>query len=131
MLCWNLSPPIRALKFLGHKDSVTCSCFGRNFLVTGSVDATVRVWTPNIRGDSIFKKVHTKPIRSVDISPDQKCILTASDDKSIKIFDVDLNFRANFTGHANWVKCARFSPDQRLVASCSDDQTVRIWDIRN
>ncbi|CAL5999560.1 WD40_repeat protein [Hexamita inflata] len=130
VLCWNLTPPIRALKFLGHKDAVTCSSYARDFLVTGSADATVRLWTPNVRGDSVFKKVHSKAIRSVDVSQDQKSILTASDDKSIKIFDTDLNFRANFTGHANWVKCAKFSPDQRLVASCSDDQTLRLWDVR-
>eukprot|EP00703_Trepomonas_sp_PC1_P000896 JAP95710.1 WD domain, G-beta repeat-containing protein [Trepomonas sp. PC1] len=130
VLCWNLTPPIRSLKFIGHTAAVTSTCFGQSVLVTGSADQTVRVWTPNVRGDSIFKKAHSKPIRSVDISRDQRHILTASDDKSIKLFDIDLNFKCNFNGHMNWVRCAKFSADQRLVASVADDNTLRMFDVR-
>lgn len=64
-----------------------------------------------MRGDSIFKKAHSKTIRSVDISADQTTIITASDDKSIKLFDAELNFRAALQGHSNWVRCAKLSPD--------------------
>lgn len=37
------------------------------------------------------------------------------------------NFITSFTGHTNWVRCARFSPDDKLIASCSDDKTVKIF----
>ena len=79
-------PPIRAMKFLGHSAPVTCSCYANNVLITGSADHTVRVWTPNVKAESIFKKVHSKAVRSVDVAIDG-LILTASDDKSIKVFD--------------------------------------------
>lgn len=88
-MAWSLTPPIRAFKYLGHTGPVLTACYGNDgTLVTGSSDCTVRIWTANVKGDSIFKKVHSKPVRSVHFSPDSKLILTASDDKSIKIFDI-------------------------------------------
>ena len=53
--------------------------------------------------------------------------MTASDDKSIKLWDVGRRrFVQSLCGHMNWVRCARPAPDGRLVVSGGDDKTVGV-----
>lgn len=74
-------------------------------------------------------KAHTATVRSVSFSHDGQRLVTASDDKSVKVWSVHRQrFVYSLNQHTNWVRCARFSPDGRLIASCGDDRTVRLWD---
>ncbi|XP_075712925.1 POC1 centriolar protein homolog B isoform X3 [Rhinoderma darwinii] len=133
-MVWNLKPQSRAFRFIGHREAVTGVQFSPigHLLASASKDRTVRLWTPNIKGESTIFKAHTAPVRSVDFSSDGQYIITASDDKSVKAWSVHhQRFIFSLTQHTNWVRCARFSPDGRLIASCSDDKTLRIWDTTN
>lgn len=57
-------------------------------------------------------------------------MLTASDDKTIKLWTVcQRKFLMSFVCHTSWVRCARFSLDGRLIVSCSDDKTIKLWDV--
>ena len=100
------------------------------------MDNTVRLWEPTVRGASFELKPHHAPVRSVDFSADSCFLLTASDDKSCKIYDVrSRRFVSSLAGeraggHSNWVRSARFSPDARLVVSASEDCSAKLWDIR-
>ena len=65
----------------------------------------------------------------MSFSSDGQLLLTSSDDKSLKIWNVnDRKFLYSFLGHSNWVRSGQFSPDNRLIVSGSDDKTVKIWD---
>lgn len=55
-------------------------------VASGSADCTVRLWKNTVEGKSSTLKAHTQPVRSVDFSADGNLLLTASDDKSMKIF---------------------------------------------
>merc|ERR1712130_661674 len=65
-------------------------------------------------------------------SHDETSLLSCSDDKIIKIWDVANNYRfkSSLIGHSNWVRCGAFSKDGRLIVT-SDDKTVKMWDVRS
>jgi centriolar protein POC1 len=49
---------------------------------------------------------------------DGKTILSASDDKSVKMWDIDTQkFKGSFLGHNNWVNSAQVNQDMSLVCS--------------
>lgn len=124
---------MRPFKFSGHKgaiNEVAINPLG-TLIASASSDETVRLWTNSVKGSFTTIKGHSAPVRSVDFSSDSRFLLTASNDKIIKIFNLQDNkkFHSSYSGHSNWVRSARFSPDNRLIGSCSDDHTVKIWDI--
>lgn len=58
-------------------------------------------------------------------------LLTASDDKSVKMWDIDtLKFKGSFLGHNNWINSAKVNPDMSLVCSGGQDKKLLICDVQ-
>jgi WD40 repeat protein len=65
---------------------------------------------------------------SVCFSPDGQKVVTASYDRTARLWDVKTGYHvATFEGHGAAVVSAVFSPDGERVATASDDNTVGIW----
>ena len=62
-------------------------------------------------------------------SPDGKRIASGSDDKLVKVWDVQTGQQTlSLKGHTGYVWSVAFSPDGKRIASASYDQTVKVWD---
>ena len=71
-------------------------------------------------------------MNSCDISPDGTLLATASDDRTVRLWELpDGTSKAVLTGHLSWVEGCAFSPDGALLATTSRDRTIRLWDTRS
>jgi WD40 repeat protein/transcriptional regulator with XRE-family HTH domain len=69
-------------------------------------------------------------VKTVVFSPDGRSALSASDDKTLILWDVASGTKIRtFVGHTDVVQSAVFSPDGRSALSASDDKTLILWDV--
>ncbi len=70
-----------------------------------------------------------RPFFSADLSPDGRTVVTASEDKTARLFEVATGQQIGQPmRHDGEVLSALFSPDGLRVVTTSDDRTARLWD---
>lgn len=78
---------------------------------------------------------HSGAIRNLHFSKNGELLLSASGDKTIKVWKVTdtkkdkPDFLYSLAGHKNWIRSGQFAPDNRIIGSGSDDKTVKLWDV--
>jgi WD40 repeat protein len=124
----------------GHEHIVRSVAFspdGRR-IVTASNDRTARIWDAasgvqlavlSGHGEGLPARDEGGNVRSAAFSPDGRRIVTASNDKTARLWDAATGRQvAALSGHDQAVRTAAFSPDGRRIVTASADQTARIWD---
>ena len=113
-----------------HNGGVTCVQFSQcgNFLASGSADSTVIIFTTHNFAATKILTGHAMGVTSLCFSPtDVNYIATASNDHTVKIWDLSGDTHQTLTSHTSNVYCVDFSPCGNFLASCGRDKVIKIW----
>merc|ERR1712037_958441 len=107
---------------------------GHNGWVT-QIATTLRLWDL-ASGNTVRRFVgHTKDVLSVSFSPDNRQILSAARDRTIKLWNTVgvCKFTIQENCHTEWVSCVRFSPlpQTPVIVSAGWDKLVKVWHLTN
>jgi WD40 repeat protein len=73
---------------------------------------------------------HSGTVISVSVSRDGKTLASGSQDKTIKLWNLDTGKEIRtLSGHTEDVWSVSFSPDGKTLASGSDDNTIKLWNL--
>ncbi|XP_078482482.1 transducin beta-like protein 3 [Ciona intestinalis] len=113
--------------------AVTCCNNKMDFLVSGSQDQTLKIWTINETFQLRVKHTvmaHSKNINSIVVSPNDKLIASGSQDKLAKLWKVsDGSVVGTFKGHKRGIWCVQFSPMDQVLATSSADGSIKLWSL--
>lgn len=145
---WNISGPQPESKttMTGHEHAILCCVFappsayqhlaslaglrnrpprssGTEFVATGSRDNTIKLWDS---GGSCFKTLigHDNWVRALAFHPGGKYLLSVSDDKSLRCWDLSQDAKCVKTLkglHSHFISCLKWAPS---VVKCRDKQPL-------
>lgn len=115
----------------GHIDSIKSISWNPNnkFIVSGSLDASLRIW--NIENETYIQTLnaHSKSITCVSWSNDGNYIVSTSTDKLIKLWDANSGICINTFGDGvSKMLSVCWSPDSNFILTGSSNNNVIIWD---
>jgi len=117
--------------FEGHKGAVWGVALSHDATraASGAADFMAKVWDA-ASGDEIHSFQHQHIVKCVAFSPDGTLLATGSNEKLLRIYDLNNPSSEPFvmSGHSSGLKHISFIGNRERMVSCADDRTVRFWE---
>ncbi|KAG9397309.1 WD domain G-beta repeat [Carpediemonas membranifera] len=118
-----------------HPNGIKSFCESRMYpgcIITGSHDTNIRIWELNTGEQQAEFVGHRSLVSSVCITSDDRFIVSASFDQSIRIWNT---FTAGCVhllkgAHSDGILTADLSPDDKYIVSGGMDRVVVLWDFK-
>ena len=81
------------------------------------------------RGLAVLLRGHTQGISELRFTQDGQVLVTSSDDRTLRVWDLEQGQSRVLEGHTDEVWGFALSPGSRQVASAGKDGTIRLWDL--
>jgi WD40 repeat protein len=88
----------------------------------------VRVWEAVSGAHKRTMSGHTGPILSVAFSPDGSQLISASHDRTMRVWNPASDAMHSSSSHRSWIMSVAFSPYGSQISSRSNDGTKQVWD---
>ncbi|MGK7932819.1 MAG: AAA-like domain-containing protein [Microcystaceae cyanobacterium] len=95
---------------------------------TVAKDGRVRMINRQTKAELQVIEAHNNWIYDIDFDPISNIFVTASKDKTAKLWDQGGKLLATLEGHTDIVTHVQFSPDGQLILTASRDGTAKLWD---
>jgi WD40 repeat protein len=131
---WDLRDGVVLKKMEGHRGGVWAVAVSRDgqLIASGDENGELIAWHGDT-GESLTQaiKVHSKPILSLDFSPDGALLATGSWYRTTKLWSTKTwQVQGNPISCGADVGCVRFSPSGELLAIATRHSDIQIWNPR-
>ena len=123
---------MRCKSYYGHSAPITCIDlnYDDEFMISSSVDCTVRLWNLVLGQCLSIYKMHLRTIWSTAFCPKGAHFASGGADNIIYVWSTNKQFPImNLIGHSSDVVGLEFTYNMVYLCSNSLDKTFRIWDL--
>jgi WD40 repeat protein len=120
---------------IGFEHPINCLAFGYDGqIASASDDAEINLWQVNTGRRTGILKGHTDKVTCLAISYSGRTLISGSQDKTIKFWDLAerkliRTFGKGVNGHSRPVIALALTPDNQTLISCDGDNSLKIWDV--
>jgi WD40 repeat protein/serine/threonine protein kinase len=132
---WEVSKSQLLMLLEEHQDEVTSVCLSADgqFILSGSMDNTVKLWEIATGNCLHTFAEHTDEITAVSLSADSQFALSGSNDRTLKLWDISTQSCKRcihtYEGHTDRVTAVSLSVNGLYALSGSNDKTMKLWEL--
>jgi len=128
---WQLSDAAAPQLLKGHTSRISCAALAKEqFLVTGSLDKTVRLWNLSAGTSRCFEG-HAEWVTCVATDPEAQVLISGGKDARVVIWDTSSNKSVHvLTRHTGPIRGVAIVPSSGQVLSYADDQCLIVSDVQ-